>query len=73
MGFTRRIKEQKIKVFQFEYGPQNIESRFLFKDFYELFEGRRNRVGKIYTTWVDWSKFEIGKENFILSNVYFII
>lgn len=68
VGFSRRIKERKIKVIQFEYGPHNIESRFLLKDFFELLEGNGYRIGKIYPTWVDWSEYTIEKENFILSN-----
>lgn len=67
-GFSQRIKEQKIKVIQFEYGPQNIESRFLLKDFYELLEGNGYRIGKIYPNWIDWSGYTIEKENFILAN-----
>lgn len=67
-GFSRRIKEQKIKVIQFEYGPQNIESRFLLKDFYEMLEVNGYRIGKIYPTWIDWSGYSVEKENFILSN-----
>ena len=68
MGFLRKIKEGKIKAIQFEYGPQNVESRFLLKDFYDLLERNGYRIGKIYPTWIDWSGYSIEKENFILSN-----
>lgn len=68
VGFLKRIKEGKIKAIQFEYGPQNVESRFLLKDFYDLLERNGYRIGKIYPTWIDWSGYSIEKENFILSN-----
>lgn len=67
-GFSRRIKDQKIKVIQFEYGPQNVESRFLLKDFYKMLGENGYQIGKIYPTWVDWSGYSVEKENFILSN-----
>lgn len=67
-GFSKRLKQQKIKVIQFEYGPLNIDSRFLLKDFFELFEQNGYRIGKIYPTWIDWSPYSLEKENFILSN-----
>jgi hypothetical protein len=68
VGFSKRLKEQKIKVIQFEYGPLNLDSHFLLKDFYKLLEGNGYRIGKIYPTWIDWTGYSIEKENFILSN-----
>jgi FkbM family methyltransferase len=67
-GFSRRLREKKIKVIQFEYGPLNVDSRFLLKDFYELLEENGYRIGKIYPSWIDWSGYRVEKENFILSN-----
>ncbi len=67
-GFSKRLKEQKIKVIQFEYGPFNVDSHFLLKDFFILLEGNGYRIGKIYPTWIDWSGYSVEKENFILSN-----
>lgn len=67
-GFARMIGEQKIRVIQFEYGPFNIESRVLLKDFYNILKQNGYRVGKIYPKWIDWSEYSIEKENFILSN-----
>lgn len=67
-GFAKRLRDQKIGLVQFEYGPMNLNSKFLLKDFYELFEKHGYRVGKIYPSWVDWSGYSIEKENFILSN-----
>lgn len=67
-GFKQRIKDKKIKIIQFEYGPLNVESKFLLKDFYYLLEENGYRLGKIYPNWIDWSEYTIEKENFILSN-----
>lgn len=67
-GFSKRLNEQKIKVIQFEYGPYNIDSHFLLKDFFKLLEGNGYRVGKIYPKWIDTTGYSIEKENFILSN-----
>ena len=67
-GFKDMIKNQKIRAIQFEYGPQAIDSKFLLRDFYDFFKENGYRVGKIYPSWIDWSTYSSGKENFILSN-----
>lgn len=68
LGFSKRLQNQDIDMIQFEYGPINVESKFLLKDFFEFFEKYGYKVGKIYPTWIDWSLYRVEKENFILSN-----
>ncbi|TDQ19584.1 FkbM family methyltransferase [Algoriphagus boseongensis] len=72
-GFKEMIKNQKIRTIQFEYGPQAIDSKFLLRDFYDFFEENGYRVGKIYPSWIDWSTYSSGKENFILSNFLAVV
>ncbi|MBN3582542.1 FkbM family methyltransferase [Algoriphagus aestuarii] len=67
-GFQSFLKNQKIGIVQFEYGPHNLQSKFLLKDLYDLFTDYGYKVGKIYPNWIDWSVYKLGMENFILSN-----
>jgi FkbM family methyltransferase len=67
-GFKSFLKNQKISIVQFEYGPHNLQSEFLLKNMYELFTGYGYKVGKIYPNWIDWTPYELNMENFILSN-----
>lgn len=67
-GFQKMIESGKIKMIQFEYGDINIQSKFLLKDFYELLENNGYLLGKIYPAYIDFSPYEKGKENFIISN-----
>lgn len=67
-GFQKMIESRKIKMIQFEYGEINIKSRFLLKDFYEVLEKNGYFIGKIYPDYIEFSPYEKGKENFIISN-----
>ena len=67
-GFQDYLENQKINIIQFEYGPHSLNSKFLLKDFYRFFEDYGYIVGKIYPKWIDWSSYELTKEDFILSN-----
>jgi len=67
-GFKGFLKGQRIKIIQFEYGPQSLDSKFLLKDFYQVLGEFGYKVGKIYPNWIDWTPYELEKENFILSN-----
>lgn len=67
-GFGSFLKDQKISIVQFEYGPHSIDSKFLLKNLCELFETYGYKVGKIYPSWIDWSKYELNMKHFILAN-----
>ncbi|WP_169714373.1 FkbM family methyltransferase [Algoriphagus antarcticus] len=67
-GFQGFLENQKISMVQFEYGQHSLDSKFLLKDFYTLFENYGYKVGKIYPNWIDWSAYDLSMENFILSN-----
>lgn len=67
-GFTSMFESNKIRLVQFEYGPMAIDSKFLLSDFYNFFETKGFRVGKIYPIWVDFRPYSKEMENFVLSN-----
>jgi FkbM family methyltransferase len=47
MGFEELLAKKTIRAIQFEYGYTNGDSRFLMRDFYNLFEKHGYVVGKI--------------------------
>ena len=67
-GFGRTLSEQRVRVVQFEYGQVNAFSRFLLRDFYELFDGYGYLVGKIYPHRVDFRRYDYIHEDFIGPN-----
>lgn len=67
-GFSDMIMDSRIKVIQFEYGRNNIFSKFLLKDYYSFFEQAGYKLGKIYPNYVDFTPYETNMENFIESN-----
>lgn len=67
-GLLPIIKEQKVKIIQFEYGLVNIESKFLLKDFYELLNANGYHIGKLYPDGVYFKEYEYTDENFIGPN-----
>jgi len=67
-GFEEMLKNRKINMVQFEYGPMAIDSKFLLCDFYEFFTSRGFKIGKIYPNWIDFNPYSKDMENFILSN-----
>ncbi|SFB60110.1 FkbM family methyltransferase [Algoriphagus aquimarinus] len=72
-GFNQMLKENKIRIIQFEYGQMAIDSNFLLKDFFKFFEDRGYKVGKIFPKWIDFSPYTKEKENFVLSNYVAIL
>lgn len=67
-GFEETIKNKKIRLIQFEYGPFSIVSKDLLKDFYHFLHQYGYVIGKIYPDHIDLREFHVHSENFILSN-----
>lgn len=67
-GFEEKLKNGKIRLIQFEYGPFSIVSKDLLKDFYDFLNQYGYVIGKIYPGYIDLRNFHIHSENFILSN-----
>lgn len=67
-GFERLLRERRVRFVQFEYGRVNILTRFLLKDFYELFAGHGYLVGKIYPDHVEIRDYDLGDEDFVGPN-----
>jgi len=67
-GFDELFAAKAIDLVQFEYGRVSIINRCLLRDFYEFFENRGFRVGKIYPAYVDFRPYEMGDEDFLGPN-----
>jgi FkbM family methyltransferase len=67
-GFEETLSKQAVSVVQFEYGFACILARALLIDFYELFEHKGYRVGKLHKTGVDFRKYRLKDENFFGPN-----
>jgi len=67
-GFEGLLRERRVRFVQFEYGRVNILTRFLLKDFYELFAGYGYVVGKIYPDHVETRDYDLGDEDFMGPN-----
>jgi len=67
-GFSHMLQNQKIKIIQFEYGIFSIESKFLLKDYFQLFSEYGYLVGKVYPNYVDFTEYNWSLENFLGAN-----
>jgi FkbM family methyltransferase len=67
-GFEKNIHDQKIRAIQFEYGPINIVTKHLLRDFYAFFEDHGYWVGKIFPKKVEFRKYQFKHEDFIGPN-----
>ena len=67
-GLEGALREGKVRFVQFEYGRVNILTRFLLRDFYELFRSYGYVVGKIYPDHVDFRDYDLGDEDFLGPN-----
>lgn len=67
-GMNSMLMNAKIKAIQFEYGRNNVYTKFILKDFYELLQKHGFIIGKIYPNYVEFSDYKISKENFMESN-----
>lgn len=67
-GFAQALAQRRIRFIQFEYGRVNVLTRFLLKDFYDLFAAHGYVVGKIYPDHVDVRPYDLGDEDFLGPN-----
>jgi FkbM family methyltransferase len=67
-GFSEMLSRQKITIIQFEYGKNNIYSRFLLRDYYLYLEPQGYCIGKIFPRHVEFKEYSPWDENFMLSN-----
>ncbi len=67
-GLAGALRERRLRFVQFEYGRVNVLTRFLLKDFYELFDRAGYVVGKIYPDYVDFRDYDLGDEDFLGPN-----
>jgi len=67
-GLEELLRERRVRLVQFEYGRVNILTRFLLKDFYELFGGYGYLVGKLYPNHVDLRDYDLADEDFLGPN-----
>lgn len=67
-GFKDAFTNQIIDIVQFEYGEVCLDTRYLLKDFYQLFESYGFVLGKIYPKYVDFKDYEYSDENFLGCN-----
>lgn len=67
-GFSSLLEKQGIDVIQFEYGLKCIISKFLLRDYYDLFLERDYVVGKLYPDRVVFKPYEVTDEDFLGPN-----
>jgi FkbM family methyltransferase len=67
-GFEAALRQQRIRLVQFEYGRVNVLTHFLLRDFYRLFSQYGYAVGKIYPDYVDFRDYELADEDFLGPN-----
>ncbi len=67
-GFEDLLKNNKIRVIQFEYGRINIVSKDLLFDFYQYLSKFNYRIGKIYPKNVEFRDYKYEHEDFIGPN-----
>jgi FkbM family methyltransferase len=67
-GFARALGERRIRFVQFEYSRINIYTKFLLRDFYQLFEGYGYVVGKLFPDHVDVRPYAMNDEDFMGPN-----
>jgi FkbM family methyltransferase len=67
-GLADALGARRIRMLQFEYGRVNILTRFLLRDFVELFESYGYVVGKIFPDYVDFREYDLGDEDFLGPN-----
>jgi FkbM family methyltransferase len=67
-GFREMLAANRIAVIQFEYGQQNIFSRFMLLDFYEMLSGLGYSVGKLFPRGVHFRPWRPTDEDFLGPN-----
>jgi FkbM family methyltransferase len=67
-GMESYLRNQSIRFVQFEYGRVNILTRYLLRDFYQLFARYGYVVGKIYPDYVEFRGYDLKDEDFLGPN-----
>jgi FkbM family methyltransferase len=67
-GFEAALRQQWIRLVQFEYGRVNVLTHFLLRDFYQLFDRYGYAMGKIYPDYVDFRDYDLADEDFLGPN-----
>lgn len=67
-GLAESLRARRVRFVQFEYGRVNILTKFLLRDFYELFRRYGYVVGKIFPDFVDFRAYDLGDEDFLGPN-----
>lgn len=67
-GLAESLSARRVRFVQFEYGYVNILTKFLLRDFYELFRRHGYVVGKVFPDFVDFRAYELGDEDFMGPN-----
>lgn len=67
-GFEGMIKEEKIKVIQFEYTNNFIYADCFLKTVYDFFRDKNYSIGKIYPNGVDFIDYDVDMEDFLSAN-----
>lgn len=67
-GFAGSLAAGRVRFVQFEYGRANILTKFLLRDFHELFRGYGYVVGKIFPDFVDFREYTLDDEDFMGPN-----
>lgn len=67
-GLARTLERGAVTVVQLEYGPLNIQSRWLLRDLYARFRDLGYRVGRLYPAYVDFKDYEADDETFFGGN-----
>lgn len=67
-GLGESLSARRVRFVQFEYGYVNILTKFLLRDFHELFRRYGYVVGKIFPDFVDFRAYELGDEDFMGPN-----
>jgi FkbM family methyltransferase len=68
LGFENALKNNHIKIIQFEYGYICIKSKRLLVDYYELLESYGFVLGKVFPKKVDFRTYQTKHENFLGPN-----
>jgi FkbM family methyltransferase len=67
-GFDAMLKANRIDAVQFEYGRVNIHTRFLLKDFFDMFSSYGMVVGKVFPKFVNFKPYQYEDEDFLGPN-----
>ncbi|CAN7550204.1 FkbM family methyltransferase [Bosea sp. LjRoot9] len=63
-GFSESFEKNMISTVQFEFGMVNIYSKFLLKDFYDLFSKHGFVLGPVMPSGVDFKEYNTRDEDF---------